>query len=52
MDNLKKEYTDIKEIKHNVEHIIIVSDKENNSRERIIEDLFHALTRPSKRISA
>ena len=51
MDNLKKEYTDVKDIKHKVEHLT-VSDKDDSNRERIIEDLFHALTKPGKRISA
>jgi len=51
MDNLKKEYTDIKHIKHKVEHLI-VSDKDAGSRERIVEELSHALTRPRKRMTA
>ena len=51
MADLKKEYTDIKEIKHKVEHITIHT-KEDNSREQIVEELFHALTRPGKRIPA
>ena len=48
MANLTKEYTDIKDIKHNVEHSVLSADKENN-KEQIIEELFHALTKPRKR---
>lgn len=51
MDNLKKEYTDIKNRKHKVEHLT-VSGKGDSSRERIVEELFRALTRTGKRISA
>lgn len=46
MANLKSEYIDIKDIKHNVVHLI--SDGDKNSRERIIEELFNVLTRPSR----
>ena len=41
------EYTDVKEIKHKVEHHI-VSNKDDNDKERIFEELFNALTRPVK----
>lgn len=47
MADLTKEYTDTKDRKHKVEHLIL-SDN-NNSREQILEELFHALTRPRKR---
>ena len=50
MANLTKEYIDIKNIKHNVEHSILSTDKKNN-REQIIEELFQALTRPRKHFS-
>jgi len=51
MENLKKEYTDIKDIKHKVEHLT-VSGKDG-SRERIVEELLHALTRrPGRNIPA
>jgi len=50
MANLIKEYIDIKEIKHNVEHIIL-SSATKNSKEQITEELFRALTRPRKYIS-
>ena len=47
MSNLKKEYTDTKNIKHKVAHSI-ASGKDNDSKERVIEDIFHALTRTNK----
>jgi len=47
MDNLKKEYTDIKNIKHKVEHTI-ASGNDTGNRERVIEELLHALTRTFK----
>lgn len=45
MTNLKTEYTDVKDIKHKVEHFI-VSNNDGNSRERVVEELLHALTKP------
>jgi hypothetical protein len=51
MTNLKTEYTDVKENKHKVEHHV-VSEKDGNSKEQVIEELLHALTRPGKRIPA
>ena len=51
MVNLKTEYTDIKEVKHNVEHLTVPAD-DKNSRERIIEELLNILTRTGKRIPA
>ncbi len=47
MANLAKEYTDQKNIRHNVEHLILSSDKKN-SKEQIFEELLHALTGPRK----
>ncbi|MDE7477195.1 MAG: hypothetical protein K2M91_04465 [Lachnospiraceae bacterium] len=47
MADLKKEYTDINDIKHTVEHSILSTDSENN-KEQIIEELFLALTKPDK----
>lgn len=47
--HLTTEYTDIKDVKHNVEHLTIPAE-EKNSRERIVEELFNALTRPGKHI--
>ena len=51
MANLKKEYTDIKAITHRVDHIT-ASDKDKAGKEQVVEALFHALTRPGKRIPA
>lgn len=50
MANLTREYTDIKDIKHNVEHLILSPDKKNG-KEQIIEELFHALTGQRKHFS-
>lgn len=47
MINLKTEYTDIKDVKHHVEHFTVPAD-DKNSRERIVEDLLNALTRQGK----
>ncbi len=51
MAKLKEEYTDTRERTHKVEHILVqAKDKEN--RERIVEELFQALTRTGKKIPA
>lgn len=51
MADLKEEYTDIRDRIHKVEHTVVpVEDKA--TRERIIEELFCALTRTGKKISA
>ena len=39
MADLKREYTDIKNVKHNVEHIVLSNDK--NSKEQMIEEIFY-----------
>lgn len=49
--HLTTEYTDIKDVKHNVEHLTVPADDKNN-REQIVEELLNALTKPGKRISA
>lgn len=51
MMNLTTEYTDIKDVKHNVQHLTVPTDDKNN-REQIVEELLNALTKPGKRISA
>lgn len=51
MNNLKNEYIDIKDIRHKVEHLT-VSNEDVGSRERIVNELLHALTRSGRRISA
>lgn len=51
MSNLKQEYTDTKDRTHRVEHIVVLPD-DQNSRERIIDELFQALARTGKKIPA
>ena len=51
MANLKTEYTDIKDVKHHVEHII-VAEGDNKDREQLLEELFAAMTSKNKRIYA
>ena len=51
MAKLKTEYTDIKSVKHHVEHLT-VSEVDKKDRERLIEELFAALTKKDKRIPA
>lgn len=47
MVNLRTEYTDIKDVKHNVEHRTL-PDADKNSRERIVEELINVLTGQGK----
>ena len=49
MADLKKEYTDIKNIRHQVEHFKASSD---HNKEQIIQELFHVLTKTNKRVLA
>ena len=54
MTNLKNEYTDTRNVKHKVQHVV-ASDENADIREQVIAELFNALTRPvkpDKRISA
>lgn len=51
MDNLRTEYTDVRDVKHSVEHFTVSTD-DKNSRERIVEELLNALTRTGKRTPA
>ena len=48
MQNLKKEYTDIKNITHRVQHTVL-NEKDTITKEKIIQDLLHALTAKHKR---
>jgi len=48
MLKLKTEYIDVKNTRHNVEHVIVPAD--DNNRERVISDLFRSLTRLGRRI--
>lgn len=43
MADLKTEYTDVKNIRHKVEHVI--SENAKNSRERIIKELCDVLAK-------
>ena len=51
MANLKNEYTDIKNIRHKVQHFTV---KTNDfiGREYLMKELFFALTKKNKNISA
>ncbi len=49
MANLRTEYTDVKDVKHNVEHIT-VTDSDKKAYEQILEELLNALTRKDKRL--
>ena len=51
MTSLKTEYTDVKDNKHKVKHHT-VSDQDESRKERVVEELLRALTRPGKRIPA
>jgi len=51
MLKLKTEYTDVKDKKHKVEHLV-VSDENKKERDQVVEELLLALTRPVKRIPA
>lgn len=48
MAKLRTEYTDVKDVKHHVEHITI-ADEDKKNREQILEELFIALTKKDKR---
>lgn len=43
MTKLKKEYVDVRGMRHKVEHTM-VSNEDKNSREQIIQELFYVLT--------
>ena len=51
MAQLKTEYTDLKNVNHHVEHVI-VPESDKKSREQIMEELFNALTGNHKWVSA
>lgn len=50
MANLTQEYIDIKNVKHNVEHLILSSHKDFG-KEKVVEELFRVLIRPRKHSS-
>lgn len=47
MTQLKEKYTDIKNHTHRVEHLLSPAQEENR-RERIVQELLLALTKPPK----
>ena len=49
MADLKRGYTDIKNVKHNVEHIVLSHDK--NNKEQMIEEIFYVLAKTNKHIA-
>jgi hypothetical protein len=51
MANLSSEYTDTKNIKHRVEHLIVPSDERDRS-EQIKAELLIALTKVGRKIPA
>ena len=51
MADLKNEYIDTNNIKHEVKHIVM-SDYDKNSKERIVDELFNVMMRPNRHIRA
>lgn len=51
MAQLKTEYTDVKDVKHQVEHVI-VTENDKKSREQLMEELYSALARKNSPIPA
>lgn len=49
MAELKKEYTDIRNMRHKVEHLVAASENKND-KEQIIQELYHVLTKTDRRI--
>lgn len=51
MSKLITEYTDMKGVKHKVEHITVAEENHKN-REQLLDELVNALDKKDKRISA
>ncbi len=51
MATLTKEYTDIKDIRHNVEHLVMPDDDKRH-RDQLLDELFHVLIKPHDRAQA
>ena len=51
MAQLKTEYTDVKDVKHQVEHVT-VTENDKKGREQLMEELYSALTRKNSRVPA
>lgn len=49
MANLKKEYVDIRDNRHTVEHLI-TSDEDKIDKEQLTQELFYILTKTDRRI--
>lgn len=47
MATLAKEYTDIKDIRHNVEHLVVPTNDKRHI-DQLLDELFHALIKPKK----
>lgn len=47
MTKLKTEYTDVKDVKHQVQHTT-VAEEDRKNKEQILEELFAALTKKDK----
>lgn len=47
MTTLTKEYTDLKDVRHNVEHLLAPTNDKRH-REQLLDELFHALMKPKK----
>lgn len=50
MSKLITEYTDMKDVKHQVEHTTVAEDNQKN-REQLLDELVNALDKKEKRIS-
>lgn len=51
MADLKREYTDIRNRKHTVEHFMADNEKES-SREQIVQQLLHILNKHGRKMPA
>lgn len=51
MLKLKTEYTDLKDVKHRVEHITAAAENQR-TKEQILDELMNALAKKDGRISA
>ncbi len=47
MAALTKEYTDIKAVRHNVEHLLVPTNDKRH-KEQLLDELLHALMKPKK----
>lgn len=50
MAKLKTEYTDVRDVKHKVEHTT-VAEGDMKNREQILEELFAALTKKDRHLA-